>query len=71
MDFVFNPTVKALYPLSLDYVTRYNIKSADLVTNAILKMNYSIGVSAFRLQSFVSHVANMCRHPLIVCYGHI
>lgn len=53
MDFVFNPTVKALYPSSLDYVARYNIKSADPVTNAILK-NYSIAVSAFRLQSFVS-----------------
>ena len=56
MDFVFNPTVTALYPLSLDYLARYNIKSADPVTNAILKMNYSIGVLAFRLQSFVSCV---------------
>ena len=55
MDLVFNPTVKALYPSSLDYVARYNIKSADLITNTILK-NYSIGVSAFRLQSFVSYV---------------
>ena len=65
MDLVFNPTVKALYPSSLDYVARYNVKSADLVTNAILK-NYSIGVSAFGLQSFVSYV--ICVYTLsMVC----
>ena len=65
MDFVFNPTVKALYPSSLDYAARYNIKSAGLVTNAILK-NYSIAVSAFRLQSFVSYVISVDTY--VCCY---
>ena len=55
MGFVFNPTVKALSPSSLDYLARYSIKSSNLVTDNVLNMNYSIGVSAFRLQSFVSY----------------
>ena len=53
---MFSPTIKELHPGSLDYLTRYDIKSADHVSDANLKMhmNYSVGVSAFTLQSFVS-----------------
>lgn len=56
IDFVFSPSVKLIHPASLDYLTKYNIKSADYVTDGILNMNFSIGLSAFRLGSFVSCV---------------
>ena len=57
VDFTFNPTVKELYPTNLDYLFTYSIKSMGPITDAILKMNYSIGVSAFT-QSFVSEILN-------------
>ena len=57
MDFTFNPTVKELYPTSLDYPFTYSIKTtgSESITDTILKMNYSIGVSAFT-KSFVREI---------------
>jgi len=60
IDFVFSPTVKELHPENLDYLARYSIKTTNYDTNSILKMNYSIRVSAFRLQSFVSYILIFC-----------
>ena len=49
----FNPSVKELHPKNLDYPFKYSIKTKNSVTNDILKMNSSIGVSGF-IKSFVS-----------------
>ena len=68
IEFVFDPTVKELYPGSLDYFARYNIKSKISVDDAILHKNYSIGVSAFRLESFVSYYeyyVGLYRHSVV------
>ena len=57
---MFSPTIRGLHPANLDYLARYNIRSTnhvtDYVADGILNMNYTIGVSAFRLESFVSCV---------------
>ena len=69
IDFVFSPTVKELHPGSLDYLARYNIKKSEgPVTNAILNMKYSIGVSAFRLGTSVSFV--IISYSYIYTYVH-
>ena len=56
LDFVFSPTVKALYPGNLDYYASYSIKTSNDITDATLKTNYSVEVSAFRLRTSVSSV---------------
>ena len=64
---MFSPTIKALHPGSLDYLARYNIKSTSHITDDILNVNFSIGVSAFRLLSFVSYLIPMFKYTAL-CY---